>query len=191
MIRHFRSNQHDMDVFACEIMQIYQYIIKGKSILQVGGRGAGCIETFQIFKNKGYDKCDLLEIFKPNLDGLKNNIINNKILGDVRIIDKLIKSPYDVIGWFHGPEHISKSEFITTLPKIMSLCNIFVIGCPYGIWEQGAIHNNPHEVHISHWYPEELEILGFDMYLFGNKPDDHGVMLGVLTKEKYVTLRKL
>ena len=41
----------------------------------------------------------------------------NVIQGDVREIDKIISKFYDVIVWWHGPEHIEKEKLESTLKK--------------------------------------------------------------------------
>lgn len=68
----------------------------------------------------------------------------------------------------------------------MSKCSrAHIAGMPWGKWNQGGIKKNPHEKHVHHWYPKELEELGFDeCFTFnasgkGEGPDKHNVMYAV------------
>jgi hypothetical protein len=167
--------------------------LKGKSILQVGARpGGGWHKLFEVFKNNGYLTFHILEAHEPNVEKLKNNNFlkgeGKKIVcGDVRKINEYeeLKDKYDTIVFWHGPEHLEEEDFKKALPLIMSKCRkVFIVGAPWGKWEQSGIKNNPHELHKKHWYPEELEQLGFECYTFnysrlGEGPDKYNVMFGI------------
>lgn len=162
------------------------------SVLQCGARpGQGWKKIFDQFKNNGFKHFDILEIHKPNVDWLKTQSIfkvNNVFFGDIRKIDTYLDllPTYDVIIFWHGWEHCTLKETEIALPKVMAKCTeAHITGMPWGKWEQSAIKNNPHEKHIHHWYPEQLETLGFDeCYTFnagskGSGPDKHNVMYAV------------
>ncbi len=170
----------DTVVFFQDIIYNYPQILKGTSMLQIGGRGESCTSLFDLFIRRGYKKTDLLEVWEPNVEKLKNSrSISSIYLGDVRNFDKIITSNYDIVFWSHGPEHILEHEFRTILPTILSKCGVFLVGCPDGVYEQGPIHGNPFEVHVKHWLPEELESLGFDVYLFREDKKIPNTMLGI------------
>ena len=85
----------------------------GKSVLQVGAKmkHGGIHEwqkMFEKFAKYGYVNFDVLEIWEHNLNGLKGKYLNKKILGDVRNIAKFVDNEYDIIFWWHGPEHTTK-----------------------------------------------------------------------------------
>lgn len=159
----------------------------GKSCLQIGCRSRkGFKNFFDPFSALGFDTHDVLEAHKPNVDKLNLPEARAKVCGDALKIKEcrgLLES-YDIIVWWHGPEHVKKDQFERALPDLISMCNIgLVIGCPNGKYDQGAIHGNPFEQHKHHWLVEEFEALGFEMWTFGTgKPGKKEPMIGVLWK---------
>lgn len=164
----------------------------GKSVLQVGARpGDGWIEVFKCFQKHGYDTFDVLEIHQPNVDWLKRQNdfgIRKVVHGDIRLIDTYdeLDDQYDIVIFWHGWEHCTRDETKVALPKVMARCKkAHIAGMPWGKWEQDDLKGNPHERHVHHWYPEQLEDLGFsECYTFNSseKPagaDNHNVMYGV------------
>jgi hypothetical protein len=173
----------------------------GKTVLQCGARpGVGWKKIFEKFQVNGYDTFHVLEIHQPNVKWLReqNNLSLPLVVhGDIRKIDTYTEllPTYDIVIFWHGIEHIQKKELYSTLVKVMEKTNCFIAGCPWGKWVQGAIKANPHEKHISHWYPEELEQFGFSQcftFNAGSKgpgPDKHNVMYGVLFKDGWTTCK--
>lgn len=175
--------------------------LQGKTVLQCGARpGKGWINIFNQFKKNGYETFHILEIHEPNIDWLRSQeefAVPVIVYGDIRKIDKYpeLLPQYDVVIFWHGIEHIKKSELYPTLNKVMSKTNCFITGCPWGHWKQGGLRGNPYENHVSHWYPEELEQFGFDQcftFNAGSKgpgPDRHNVMYGVLYQDGWKTCK--
>ena len=108
---------------------------------------------------------DVLEIWEPNIEALqKLNFFNKVIQGDVREIYKYVDQDYDVIFWWHGPEHIKKEELESTLNNIEDLATTMVVlGCPWGDYPQGALEKNPYEVHVSAYQPGDFRDLGYQV----------------------------
>lgn len=81
---------------------------------------------------------------------------------------------YDIVFWFHGPEHLEQREIGPILEKLYKITNkILVLGCPYGIYEQGAVGGNEFERHRSHLIPVYFQKKGFRTNTLG--PEDvHG-----------------
>ncbi len=165
----------------------------GKTVLQCGARpGDGWIKIFNTFKRNGYDTFHVLEIHEPNFKWLKEQKNFNLpviIHGDIRKIDqyKDLLPQYDVVIFWHGIEHLTKQQCIDHLPKVMAKSKLaYITGCPWGKWAQEGIKNNPHEKHLTHWYPKDLVDMDFDeIYTFspnGIGPDRHNVMYAI----KYV-----
>ena len=114
---------------------------------------------------------DVLEIWPENVKFLKTvPYFQNVFLGDVRKIDLVITNKYDLVFWWHGPEHIDVKELPETLSKIEKITNkVILLGCPWGVYEQGAEYNNPHEEHKCHLYLDFFEKLGFLTSTVGQK----------------------
>lgn len=178
----------EKDIFA--MFQFNSNKLKGyNSCLQVGCRSRKGFMNFYVpFCRLGYKIHDVLEAHGPNVKALKPKLheAHKVICGDVRKIEQYeeLLDNYDVVIHWHGIEHLTKEEFIKTLPKIMERCNIaFVVGCPNGKYEQSAIHGNPFEKHKHHWLAEELEEFGFKVWTFGSgKPHNREPMMGILWK---------
>jgi hypothetical protein len=154
----------------------------GKSVLQVGARpSGGWHRAFQSFSKVGYEIFDVLEIFSKNVKNLKGALLRRVVKGDVRHIDRIteLDNSYDIIYWWHGPEHVTKPQFEKVLPKLIERANMAVIvGCPHGKWVQPG-NANKNEKHEKHWSPEEFEAYGFDVYAIGKIHTRHG-MFGIL-----------
>ena len=118
------------------------------------------------FADRLAQKCehvDLLEVWPANIEGLKGTPpFKNLILGDARTIDEHVNQKYDLIFWWHGPEHIHEHEIGPTVEKMKTMCNKHIIfGCPWGVYEQDAVYGNPYEEHKSHLHPKLYSNLGF------------------------------
>ena len=126
------------------------------------------------FHKAGY-KIDVIEIWRPNVRQLikfnqEEQAFSRIIRGDVRIINRYIKRKYDVVMWYHGPEHIRERYIKLTLKKLELLAKrVVVIGCPWGVYKQGATRKNFYEVHVSSLYLELFESLGWQTDTLGEK----------------------
>src|SRR5258708_25547746 len=48
----------------------------------------------------------VLEVFEPNYRELQAAGIDNVVCGDVRDVATIYEEPFDVVLWWHGPEHL-------------------------------------------------------------------------------------
>jgi hypothetical protein len=158
-------------------------LLDGRSVLQIGARvggDPGWIKMFNMFREHGYTIFNVLEAWKFNADRLKWSFLDRVVCGDVRDISNLILGTYDVTVFWHGLEHLSKTDALTVIPKIEALSTRAVIfGMPHGEWKRVKLNNdNPYEEHLSAWYPGELEQLGYNVHVFG-EADKNTVMFGI------------
>ena len=164
------------------LRQIKQYIpdlFTHKSVLYVGAN----MERMQFvpeFHAAGF-AIDVVEIHKPNTDELIKfnermiaagdvwfrNIINT----DVRNIWKLDELlSYDVVFWWHGPEHVPIFDFEKTMLMLEKFAmRLIVTGCPWGTYHQTAVRGNPHERHVSHLTVREFINIGYATNTIGRK----------------------
>ena len=85
-------------------------------------------------------------------------------------IEKLPLGRFDVVFFWHGPEHLQQHQISPTLEKLERVCNHLVVcGMPFGFYEQGPEYGNPFETHQSHIYPPFLEGLGYKTETLGNR----------------------
>ena len=103
----------------------------------------------QDFINFGY-KISILEIYKPNVQYFKNDPRFTEVIeGDVTKFNS--KKKYDIVFWWHGPEHIEEEKIKNTLKKLELIAKHFVVlGCPWGDVPQSlGLEKNPDEKHVS------------------------------------------
>lgn len=131
------------------------------------------IELVDLFYLKGY-KIDALEVWLPNIEALvqwnlKYNIFHRIYGGDVRMVDQvvgdvdgMIDEGWDIILFWHGPEHLPKLDIEPTLKKLEQFANhLVILGCPRGEYEQDPVDGNPFEIHQSYLYEEDFHRLGY------------------------------
>lgn len=188
MIQNLSFQDHASDIVG--LFDLFSDRLEGgDSCLQIGCRSVRGFRNFECRLTKiGYSIHHVLEIHGANVDKLKNDI-DVIVEGDALLIEQYerLEDSYDVVVWWHGPEHVKKDEFEKALPKIMVRSRLaFIIGCPNGKYDQGKLYGNPHEKHKHHWLPNELERLGFNVYTFGSgKPGQKKPMFGILWRDNW------
>ena len=106
----------------------------------------------------------VLEVFEPNRRALREYGIPNVIAGDVSEIDSIFgPSSFDVVLWWHGPEHVEKSVAIQTIEKLKGCTRqMLIVGCPKGFEPQTTVGGNDHERHVSAWERSDFEKQGME-----------------------------
>ena len=139
-----------------------------KTLLYIGASKARA-EMLSYFIEKNY-KITIMEAWTENVLYYRQNSEFNIIQADVRDVSKMPLGGFDVITWWHGPEHVEKK----LLPDIFNELfkhtkKILIVACPWGRYEQQAVKGNPYEVHRSHLYPEFFKEFGFKTSTLGRK----------------------
>lgn len=157
-----------LEQLKASIPDIFSY----KTLLYIGAN-TGRLEMILKFIKAGYT-IHFLEIWPSNVARLKRNFVN-VINGDVRTIEKYdLDKKYDIVMWWHGPEHVKKEEMPLILNKLIEKANkIAIIACPYGKFEQGTVKGNPYERHLSTFYTMSFRVLGWKTNVIGC-PDNPG-----------------
>lgn len=115
----------------------------------------------------------ILEIFKPNIDAsIKAGLESSRAIhGDIMDLNF---PNFDIILFWHGPEHIAKEKFIRKLKKIEAKANkMIILGMPNGHEVQGPVHDNPYEEHVAHYTPEELYEIGYETIIVEDRKPGH------------------
>jgi len=142
-------------------------VLDYKSILYIGASRYRR-QMLHLFIDKGYDY-SILEIWKPYINWMRKHF-KNIIEGDVRNVDDLKLGSFDIVMWWHGPEHIMENELVSTLDKLGDMTKkILITANPWGIYESGPQRGNPYEAHLSHLYPEFFNKLGWETDTIGEK----------------------
>ncbi len=128
------------------------------------------------FEESGYRRIVILEAHRENYGFLKekfeakNPDTYQVVWGKVQEIERFPLGRFDVVFFWHGPEHLQQHQISPTLEKLERVCNHLVVcGMPFGFYEQGPEYGNPFETHQSHIYPPFLEGLGYKTETLGNR----------------------
>lgn len=130
------------------------------------GASPSRFELIDEFYYSSYE-IDVLEIFEPNVESLRIlnrrwKIFNKIMLGDVRKVEEILQHRYDVIVFWHGPEHLHLHEVAPTMLKLESFAKkLLICGLPWGEYPQGPVDGNAHEKHVSSLFPNDFKKLGF------------------------------
>ena len=104
----------------------------------------------------------VLEAWPANAEWVQQSgLADTVVLGDLRELDSLpLGDNYDVIIWFHGPEHVEEEEFIPILNTLEQRGTVVVLGAPWGKTPQQP-GVQPFERHLSGHWPEDWKQLGY------------------------------
>jgi len=133
------------------------------------------------FEKAGYDRIVILEAFKENADCLRADA--NGWTPALEIVHGDIRDPgsipgrFDVSFFWHGPEHLKEAEIGGVLKNLEVASKVVVLGCPYGVYRQGAEYGNPYEEHLSHLYPPFMEGKGYKVDTIGRAGEGSANML--------------
>jgi len=153
-----------------QIPNVYNY----QTLLYVGASPSR-FELIDEFYYASY-KIDVLEIWKPNVESLRIlnrrwKLFNKIMLGDVRRIEEILQHRYDVVIFWHGPEHLGRLDFAPTIRKLEDFAkHLLICGCPWGDYPQGPVKGNPHEAHASSLDPWQFKALGFNTSTIRRSP---------------------
>lgn len=143
------------------------YLFRPGSLLNIGANRV----RFELLPELHQAKREitLLEVWPANAAHWRGDKrLRSVIEGDVRQVDKLDLGTFDTVLWWHGPEHINRSDLVKTLAKLEQMAEgLIVLGCPWGIYPQGEFMGNPHEIHQSALYPADFEVMGYQTATLG------------------------
>ncbi len=164
-----------------QILKHIPGVVKCKSMLYIGANPRR-FEMLDLFWAEAPQmKVDVLEAWEPNVEGLKKlnakyGIFTKIIHGDVRDVSEYIPKGnfYDVIMFWHGPEHLPSNAFHNVLVMLEKIATKYVIlGCPWGKFPQKDVGGNPFEEHKSSFHPGEFHLWGYKTDTI-KKPDKRG-----------------
>lgn len=144
-------------------------LLGSRSLLYVGAN-VERMEMLDLFIAKKR-RITVLEAWAPNVDALRRwnesrRVIAEILEGDVRALDA--EKRYDIVMWWHGPEHISAEELDATLERVERAARRYVVlAAPFGNVPQGATGGNPHERHLAAYLPETFIVRGYEVNTIG------------------------
>ena len=152
-----------------------------KTVLYIGARSDRS-DYLQEFLDAGC-RVTVIEVFKKNVKELEKIEHPNLTVAqmDVEFFPVVDKPIYDIVFWWHGPEHAEDPAF--TIAKLEYAAGVAVVmGCPWGHVKQRVILGNPWEEHKSLLGHQFFEDQGYETECLGNK-DEKG---SNITAVKYV-----
>jgi hypothetical protein len=149
-----------------------------RSLLYIGAN-VERMEMLDLFIEKGY-RIDILEAWPENLAGLVEWAVSNGVTiqhfieGDVRTFDR--EKAYDVVMWWHGPEHVTKEELPNVLHRLeLAARHLVVLACPSGLSPQDEVYGNPFERHSATLYATDMRDFNYKINILGktDKPNSN------------------
>ena len=138
-----------------------------KSVLYIGAR-SDRFDYGDEFKHFNY-KITILEAWEDNVEYLRTEMPTIEVIhGEVQNVT--IEEKFDVVFWWHGPEHVPEDQLSDTINKIEKWAKkVVIMGCPWGHRRQKAIQGNPYERHVSHLLYPFFEEKGYTVECLGVK----------------------
>ena len=164
-----------------------------KTVLYVGakikkrwGKGVELLDMFVAEKAE----IDIIEVFERNVIALKRfneegrNFLNGRVEAgafrriihgnviDIDFLDGLRPEGYDIAMFWHGPEHLELPFVQPVIRGLEARSNkMTVLGCPWGIYKQGAVGGNEWETHQTALYPLFFEKMGYSVSTIGRRDE--------------------
>lgn len=155
-------------------------IFKHKTLLYVGAGNR--LQLFDEFVKNGYE-IDIVEVYQPNILKLQD-VSGIRSIFCADIMRFAPNEKYDVVLFWHGIEHLDYYQVPKLLVRLKKMARkLIVFGMPYGKYEQGAVYDNPYEVHKTHWYPDDLKGFKMNVSTIGKKDTKRANMIAWLGKE--------
>ena len=157
----------------------------GHSILYVGANQQRAHYALEM-KDAG-NTLDLVEIEQANVDfwdTKPDSPFTSCQLGDIR--EKMAANAYDLVFWYHGPEHVTKDELDAALAnceRAVKPGGMVVLGCPWGDGPDGNVAS-PYGKHVSKWYPEDFTDRGYHAAVGGTKDSGYSSLIAWKRKPK-------
>ena len=148
------------------------------TLLYIGARPDACAWLTEL-ADVGHD-ITILEIWHDNVVCMsKDPRVVRAIEGDVRYLPDGLRESYDYIMWWHGPEHVLKSEFPDIVERLEKRARkLIALAAPWGVYRQGAHQGNPHEEHLWSVYENDFRTLGYEVATDGVQDNPGSEIVG-------------
>lgn len=153
-----------------QLLQAVPDVLNFNTLLYVGASRRRQ-ETLHLFVGKRY-KVAVVEVWPRNAMYIARHIggVGEVICADVRNLTPLRLQLFDVVMWWHGPEHVPVQDLAPTLLNLQALArHVVVLASPWGRYEQGAEYGNPYERHHCPLYQPLFGELGYNTSTLGRK----------------------
>lgn len=138
-----------------------------RTCLYIGAHCNGGVSFVPELLHAGYG-ITVVEAYDKNVDELRAAHAGTMeiVCDDIRTWEP--PTLYDMVMWWHGPEHLPKDDFSPAMDKVSAIAQqVVIVGCPFGEMEHGNGDDNPYEIHQAALYPKDFEGHGFEVKTFG------------------------
>jgi hypothetical protein len=123
----------------------------------------------------GFD-ITVLEVFQPNILKIQTVMPNWRFIhldiSELPYRPDIDLSGYDIIWWYHGPEHLSKAIGKNVIAYLKHSSRFIISSMPHGMYDQSELYGNLHERHVSAWYPDDFKEVNGTVYTENETGDD-------------------
>ena len=177
------QNSDESDKLLIAIHNLLEPITKNIKILLIGtGHSDEQYEDWpMVFENLGASSIEYIEAYEPNVTKFKDKKYKVTHLE----AQNLRHGSFDIIGWFHGPEHVSKEDCVAILNNCKNIATKLVITlCPYGGYYDSTQDSiNPYERHAQQdMGPEAIIDSGYETFIVGPRGGPNSAILGYFKK---------
>jgi hypothetical protein len=143
--------------------------LQQRTCLYVGAHpGKGCSFWDEI--RRAGCRMTVIEVYEPNVKALECMLMNGEEILCADIRDWIPPEKYDLVLWWHGPEHVMPDEAEMVIEKLWSVTRQWLVcGSPWGRVEQGEEYGNAAEKHLWSVDPRFFQILGMQTRTFPPK----------------------
>jgi hypothetical protein len=152
-----------MEIEKAEFLRLIPELAAGGDCLYIGAKPARR-EMAATMKALGF-AVDAIEAWPNHYFGLMdwnktNQVFRDIFLGNVLYAERIIRRTYDVVMWWHGPEHVAKESLPEFMATIQRMCRgMIILAFPHGEFAQGPINGNPMDAHF--WCPGIADFPGW------------------------------
>ena len=119
----------------------------------------------------GYE-LTIVEVWAPYVVDLQHEMLPHEkvVCSDIRTWEA--DSKYDLVIWWHGPEHMPIADWEATLEKLDGCARAWcVVAGPWGPYRQPPIDGNPQQEHVAVLEAKWFSARGWNVKTFGR----HGI----------------
>ncbi len=152
-----------------------------RRVLYVGAN----VDRFQLYGLLAGKALHVLEVFKPYVEALRaspafrlESVIQGNVLEADAVPEVARLAPFDLLVWWHGPEHVDMDAARALLGPTGGVHRLYtkaiLLGCPWGVYKQGAVDANEWQKHRWHPLPDFFLNLGYSVYTVGEPHSKEG-----------------
>lgn len=144
-------------------------VLRRRACLYIGAHPGKGLSFLQELRHAGY-VTTIIEAWEQNVKDIMPLLENGEEIIHADIRAWVPPRRYDLVLWWHGPEHVPLSNAGEMLERLKEFAKgAVIVGAPWGSSPQGPAYGNPFEQHVSNVTEEFLESHGYEVATYGIK----------------------